>query len=230
MHLENQQSAATTQTQNNPDEIRISFEPSILFNDPECSGREYFSDFFKKEKATDEEVLELENLVKQYEDEPILASFLAGAHRKMGNDDFANQIVRDNYRKFPFSLFARCDYAYLCLNEDHPTQAAAALSYIFNLRQLYPKRSKFHILELLEFQRLVIHYFCAIKDFNRAITALIPLQSLHVDISNIKKVRSLIITKVLEENLSFKSLSTLFSDAVGEDNAHNDEYVIGDEE
>ncbi len=214
MHLKNQQSAATHA---NPDEMMIVFEPSILFNDPQCPGREYFHNRFDEKKTPAEEIVELENLIKQYEDEPILASHLAAAYRNINNHDFADQIVRDNYRKFPFSIFARCDYAYLCLGENRPTQAAAALDYTFNIQDLYPKRSRFHLLELVKFQGLVANYFCSIKDFNRAVTALIPSLSLHKDISNIKNLRSLIISRILEDNLSAKSLDILFADTEDED-------------
>jgi hypothetical protein len=203
----NQQKAATNTAHHS--EIRIVTDENLLFNNTELVAQEYLKTL-NSFTTPIEKIAKLEELVKKYHDEPALASHLASAYRDINDHEYADQIVRNNYRKFPLSIFARCDYATLCLEENRPAQAAAAIEYTFNLSNLYPKRSTFHLLEVIEFHRFLINYFCVIKDFNRAVHNLSLLQQIAEGLPLLDSLRSIIITAVLQENLSKDSLDKLF--------------------
>lgn len=183
---------------------------SILFN----------SDFSDAEKTNDE-ILHLLNtdpnkaleslliLTNKYDNEPILASHLVDAYRLTGNDDLANQVIRNNYRRFPHFSITRCEYAGLCLEENKIMEAAAALDYTFEITALYPKKSSFHIVEIITFQSLLTKYFCALKDFNRAISCIDRLVEIDEDIPVIQSLNTVVIFSLLKENLSMKNVTKL---------------------
>src|SRR5579871_3202641 len=95
---------------------------------------------------------------KKYEDEPLLAFQLEIMAQRSGNRALARQIREDNYRKFPFYPLIRCRYAFGCLDNGKLMEAAAAISYTFDLTALYPQRSVFHYLEISTFYILLVRY------------------------------------------------------------------------
>lgn len=205
MHLNQQKPAANI----HHTEIKIVADHALIFNNPEGVAPRFFEVLSSSEMSPTESIAQLEKLIKEYNDEPILASHLATHYRRTGNHDYADQIVKNNYRRFPLSIFARCDYAMLCLEENRPTQAIAAIDYTFELVNLYPKRSQFHALEVIDFNGFLVHYFCVIKDFERAVYTLDLLQSFARDLPLLDSLRTVIITAILKENLSIESIKKL---------------------
>lgn len=163
----------------------------------------------------------LTSLIKTHPDEPILAYHLAYAYRKIGNDDFLNQIIENNYRKFPYFPVIRCDYVTKCLYEDRIMEAAAALNYTFYLPSLYPKRSHFHAVEILLFQSTITKYFCKIKDFERAVLCITQLQSINKAFPGINDLQNIITISILQEHLSTESIRNLLN--FDEENRNNND-------
>jgi hypothetical protein len=205
MHLNQQKPAANAPHS----EIRIVANNALIFNNHEDLAPKFFEILSASDMSPAEGIAQLEKLLKEHNDEPILASHLATYYRRTGNHDYADQIVKNNYSRFPLSLFARCDYAMLCLEANRPTQAVAAIDYTFELVNLYPKRTQFHVLEVIDFNGFLVHYFCAIKDFERAVYTLDLLQSFAQDLSLLDSLKTVIITAILKENLSIESIKKL---------------------
>jgi hypothetical protein len=192
------------------DSRNIIVDKSVLFNNPSNVIEEHDKIMKLLETNPEQAATHLESLYKKHSDEPIIASHLVDAYQRIKKEDAAHQLIKDNYRLFPLSIFARCDYAHLCLQEGHPMAAATAIEYTFDLAKLYPKRSEFHLLEVLEFQSLLVHYFCAIKDFNRAIASVASLKKIHKSLPGIDRLRTTIIVAALQETLSAQNIEELF--------------------
>ena len=72
-----------------------------------------------------------------------------------GQREKAEEMIRENYRRNPGYLFARLNYAELCLAEGDYDEIAQIFEHKFDLKLLYPKRKRFHISEVVNFMGLV---------------------------------------------------------------------------
>ena len=189
---------------------RIVVDKAILFNNPGNVAEEHDAIMKLLETDPSQGAAQLELLYKKYDDEPLLGSHLTDFYQRLSKEEAANQMIKDNYRKFPLSIFSRCDYANLCIKEGHFIEAATAIEYTFDLAKLYPKRSHFHLLEVIEFQSLLVHYFCAIKNFGRAIASLSFLRTINKELPGIDRLRTIILTAALQETLSMQNIEELF--------------------
>ena len=151
------------------------------------------------------------DLVQKHEDEPFLASHLVETYRATNNEELAKQTIKNNYRKFPHFLISRCEFAALCLDENKIMEAAAALNYTFELTELYPKKSQFHLIEVITFQSLIARYFCALKDFNRAVACVEKLVEINKNIPIIESLQVNIIIETLKQHISPKNIEKLFT-------------------
>ena len=88
---------------------------------------------------------ELERLIATYPQVPTFYNYLSIAYLQRGNLEKTDACVREAYRRHPQYLFAKVNYANLCL------------------QQLYPHRKRFHVSEVM------CRYFCAIGEQNTAI-------------------------------------------------------------
>src|SRR5438477_12686070 len=188
----------------------IVVDKALLFNNPANIAEKYDAIMNLLETDRHEGTAQLELLYKKHDDEPMIASHLATSYQRLGREEAANQMVKDNYRRFPLSIFARCDYAHLCIEEGRFVEAATAIEYTFDLAKLYPKKSHFHVLEIMEFQSLLVHYFCAIKDFTRAIASISFLRTINKELPGIDRLKTTIITAALQETLSVQNIEELF--------------------
>lgn len=179
-------------------------DDSLLFysNDPELIALYKELIEIPKEEAQ-REVDMLQSIVTKHSDEPFFAYCLANAYSNSNQGEMANQLTKNNYRRFPLSLLARCDYASLCLDENRPTEAVAAIDYVFDLEKLYPNRSAFHQTEIMAFYSFLIRYSCVLKNFDRAVHYIETLSLLTTADSPFIRSMSLIVMKnILEQKLS----------------------------
>ena len=102
---------------------------------------------------------ELLDLIDRYPRIPVLYNYLSVAYSASGQNEKAEAVARENYRRHPDYLFARLNYAELCLGKGEYVQAAQILEHKFDLKLLYPKRRRFHISEVVNFMGVVGTYF-----------------------------------------------------------------------
>lgn len=102
---------------------------------------------------------ELLELVEKYPDVPVLYNYLSVAYSRTDQRKKAEEIVRENYQHNPDYLFARLNYAEICLSKGKYEKVAEVFEHKFNLKLLYPKRNCFHISEAANFIGLVGVYF-----------------------------------------------------------------------
>ncbi|MBN1485178.1 MAG: hypothetical protein JXA37_10680 [Chloroflexia bacterium] len=107
---------------------------------------------------------ELLEWIEKYPKIPMLYNYLSVAYSRTGQSEEMEAIVEENYRRNPDYLFARLNYAQLCLAKGDYEQVAAILEHKFDLKRLYPKRKRFHISEVANFMGLIGLYFLGIGE------------------------------------------------------------------
>jgi hypothetical protein len=78
-------------------------------------------------------------------------------------------LVREAYRRHPQYLFAKVNYANLCLQQGEIGKVPGIFDHACDLQQLYPHRKRFHVSEFTGFAWVMCRYFCAIGEQNTAI-------------------------------------------------------------
>jgi len=111
---------------------------------------------------------ELERLVTTYPHIPTFANHLSIAYLAAGDQEHATALVREAYRRHPQYLFAKVNYANLCLHQGEIEKVPGIFDHAFDLQQLYPHRKRFHVSEFTGFAGVMCRYFCAIGEQNTA--------------------------------------------------------------
>jgi tetratricopeptide (TPR) repeat protein len=112
---------------------------------------------------------ELERLIVTYPHVPTFSNYLSIAYLAAGDQAQATALVREAYRRHPQYLFARVNYANLCLQQGEIEKVPGIFDHAFDLKQLYPHRKRFHVSEFTGFAGVMCQYFCAIGEQNTAI-------------------------------------------------------------
>jgi len=107
---------------------------------------------------------ELERLVTTYPHIPTFFNHLSIAYLHSGDQEKATACVRDAYRRHPQYLFAKVNYANLCLQQGEIEKVPGIFDYTCDLKQLYPHRTRFHVSEFTGFAWVMCRYFCAIGE------------------------------------------------------------------
>ena len=100
----------------------------------------------------------LEALIEKHPEVAQLYNLLAGAYSRSGQHEKAEDIIERNYRQNPDYLFARLNYAELCLSRGEMEKVREVLDNKFDLKLLYPHRRRFHITEFVNFMYVVGSY------------------------------------------------------------------------
>ena len=124
---------------------------------------------------------ELEQWLEKYPDIPMLYNFLGAAYSRAGKHEQAERTVLENCRRNPDYLFARLNYADICLFRGEYTKVAEILENKFDLKLLYPHRSLFHVSEFTAFMRVIGTYFLGIGERKTAEVAYKALRKIDPD-------------------------------------------------
>ena len=106
----------------------------------------------------------VEELLEKYPHVPMLYNYLSVAYSGVGETEKAEALTKRNYEQNPDYLFAKCNYAEVCLNKGEPEKIPIIFDNKFDLKLLYPRRKKFHISEVVAFAGIMGGYFSAIGE------------------------------------------------------------------
>jgi tetratricopeptide (TPR) repeat protein len=120
--------------------------------------------YHQAQRRPREAIPELLEWVERYPDIPQLYNYLSIAYSAAGQREEAEAMIRENYRRNPDYLFARLNYAELCLAKGDYGEIPEIFDHKFDLKLLYPKRKRFHISEAASFMGLVGIYFFEIEE------------------------------------------------------------------
>lgn len=101
----------------------------------------------------------LESLISKYPKVNFLYNFLSCAYNNTGDIENANRVLLDNYKRNPNYLFAKINYAQLCLENNELDKIPRIFNQKYDLKMLYPNRNKFHISEYVGFAGVLGEYF-----------------------------------------------------------------------
>ena len=135
---------------------------------------------------------ELLSWIERYPDIPMLYNYLSMAYSAAGQYAEAEAVIRTNYQQNPDYLFARLNYAELCLAEGDYAQVAEIFQHKFTLTQLYPNRRRFHISEVANFMGFLGIYFFRIGQQDTARSYYELLQEIAPDFPVVKELRRLL--------------------------------------
>jgi tetratricopeptide (TPR) repeat protein len=107
---------------------------------------------------------ELERLIATYPHIPTFYNYLSIAYLAAGDLEKTEACVREAYRRHPHYLFAKVNYANLCLQHGEIGKIPGIFDHACDLKQLYPHRTRFHVSEFTGFAWVMCRYFCAIGE------------------------------------------------------------------
>jgi hypothetical protein len=148
----------------------------------------------------------LEELVKQYPDVPVISNYLAAAYSTINSPKF-DTCVQENYQKHPDYLFARIHYADQCLERDELDKIKEIFKEGFDLKLLYPQRTRFHLSEFIGFGTFLCRYFMETGEQERAEMILHALEEIAPDHPAVKQASFTVESNTLM-NLLQKMVST----------------------
>src|SRR4029453_8493426 len=107
---------------------------------------------------------ELERLGTTFPHFPAFSNHLSIAYPPARDQEQATALVREAYRRHPQYLFAKVNYANLCLQHGESEKVPGIFDHACDLKQLYPHRTRFHVSEFTNFAGVMGRYFCAIGE------------------------------------------------------------------
>ncbi|MFZ4702197.1 MAG: hypothetical protein ACOYMG_19315, partial [Candidatus Methylumidiphilus sp.] len=92
---------------------------------------------------------------------PVLYNYLSSAYASIGNHTASREIALENYQKKTDDLFAKLNYAQICLMDEEPDKIPEIFDGNFDLSMLYPNRRQYHVTEFAGFTGVMCAYFAA---------------------------------------------------------------------
>ena len=120
-------------------------------------------ELFEKAKKTPEKIIgRIEELISKYPNVPLLYNYASAAYSNLHDKNKSKQYVEKNYHNNPEYLFAKLNYAEICMDEEDYDKVAVIFDNKFDLKILYPHRDVFHISEVVNFFGVTGKYFADI--------------------------------------------------------------------
>jgi hypothetical protein len=135
---------------------------------------------------------QLERLVALHPKVPVLKNHLIVAYQSIGNKKVRDTLIEHMYKCHPDYLFAKCNYAKLCLVEGRIEEVAKIFNNMFDLKGLYPKRNVFHTSEFLGFMSVITEYFFRKGELENAKRYFSMLKKLESDHPSVQYLETLL--------------------------------------
>ncbi|NGX51598.1 MAG: hypothetical protein K1060chlam2_01470 [Chlamydiae bacterium] len=105
---------------------------------------------------------EIEEFREKHPDHPGVLNLLTFIYLSRRKVKRANKLIKENYERNPNYIFARINYADLCLRRYQQKKIAEIFDNKFSLSELYPDKKVFHVSEFRGFMVLMGFYHLAI--------------------------------------------------------------------
>lgn len=125
--------------------------------------KEYITLFERANKDPKKTQLDIEKFQEKHPDLPEIYNLLTFIYVKLRKIKKAEKLTKENYFKNPDYLFAKINYADLCLRKNKPQEVPKIFNHKFQLNELYPNRKIFHFSEVLGFMCLMSFYYLKIN-------------------------------------------------------------------
>ena len=104
-------------------------------------------------------ISQLIDYIDKYPNVPLFYNYLSAAYAKIGDYKNAESTVLKNLKKYPDYLFAKLNYANLCLRKGKHEKIPEIFGHKLDLKLMYPGRSTFHISEFAGFTLIMCKYY-----------------------------------------------------------------------
>ncbi len=129
-------------------------------------------------------------LIEQYP-LPLIYSCLAIAYGRV-DPEKQKHVISENYQKNPKNLFARCNYARLCLADNNIDEIPNIFANHFELKPLYPKRTQFHVTEFTALTSVACEYYFKKDNLEQAEALFTKLQEIAPESSETRLIKELL--------------------------------------
>lgn len=144
-------------------EYNITYEPiNSHIKIPEEIAEEVEELFYKSQERPEEAIERLETLIKEFPFIPLFYNYLSVAYSRIGNHEKAAKVSEINYKKNPTYLFAKLNYAEICIQKGELEKIPVIFNNKFEIKALYPERNEFHITEVVGFWGVIGIYFACL--------------------------------------------------------------------
>ncbi len=124
--------------------------------------KDRLQDLYEMLRENPKQVIEeLLVLKENHPNVPRLYNFLSTAYEAIGNRTAAREIIIENYQQNPDYLFAKLNYAQICMMDGDAGKIPDIFDGKFDLKLLYPNRNCFHVTEFAGFTGVTCAYFAA---------------------------------------------------------------------
>ena len=185
-------------------EYTITDEPLSLYKIPAEIENEVEELYYKVQKKPGDTINRLETLLEKFPNIPQLYNYLSIAYSNIGDNESAEEVIRNSFRKNPDYLFGRLNYAEICINKGDFHKIPEILNNTYELKMLYPEREVFHISEVVGFFGVTGIYFHETGNTEQAMVCLKTLKRLAPEhpITN-KLSTNIILSSVKDKLLNF---------------------------
>ncbi len=111
-----------------------------------------------------EMIPQLLGYIKKYPNAPLFYNYLSAAYGRVGDRKKCESTILENIKKHPDYLFAKLNYAAICLRKGKPEKVPEILNHKLDLKLMYPNRSTFHISEFVGFTSVMCKYYNAMGE------------------------------------------------------------------
>jgi len=111
-----------------------------------------------------EMIPQLESFIKKYPNAPLFYNYLSAAYGRAGDRKKCESTILENIKKHPGYLFAKLNYADICIQKGQPEKVPEILNHKLDLKLMYPNRSTFHISEFVGFTSIMCKYYDAVGE------------------------------------------------------------------
>jgi len=124
--------------------------------------------FEQLEKSPGTMIERLKELIRNYPDVPKLYNYISIAYSNLGDQEKSNYYVEKNYQNNPHYLFAKLNYAEICMAKGDFDKVPEILENKFDIKALYPEREVFHVSEVAGVMGIAGFYFASIGNTEQA--------------------------------------------------------------
>lgn len=115
-------------------------------------------------------IQEISKIYLRHKELPVLNNYLCLSYEAIGDIESVEKITFTNYMSFPRYIFAKTNYASICLRKGEVDKIKDLFEYKSDLQSLYPERKIFHFTEFLAFMNIWAVYYYKIGE-EKAATA-----------------------------------------------------------
>jgi hypothetical protein len=115
-------------------------------------------------------IQEISKIYLRHRELPVLNNYLSLSYEALGDAENVDKITIKTYKSFPRYLFAKTNYAHICLRKGEMDKFEEIFEYKSDLQSLYPERNVFHYTEFLSFMSAWAFYYYKIGE-EKAATA-----------------------------------------------------------